>query len=175
MQLHKLTSSRKYKKLRRGRGIGSGRGAKSGRGQKGQRARSGGRLRRGFEGGRTPLMQRIPKKRGSGYKNPRSRSRRFYAETVTLGQVNEAFKAGELVSPKTLAAKDLIKTSRGGAKIVASGDLKKKVRFRNVVVSKGATKEIEAAGSKIENTPVVEDKKKSESAKSKLKTSKKKA
>jgi len=80
-----------------------------------------------------------------------------------------------LVSPKTLAAKDLIKTSRGGAKIVANGDLKKKIRFRNVVVSKGATKAIEASGSKIENTPVVEDNKKSDSAKSKVKKSKKKA
>ncbi|GEM_PF-1466871 len=160
MLLHKLKSNRKRKRPRRGRGIGSRRGAKSGRGQKGQRSRSGGRLRRGFEGGRTPLMRKVPKKRGTGYKNPRTRSSRFYAETVSLGQINAVYKAGELVTPRTLADKGLISTSRGGAKVVATGEIKKKIRFRNINATVNAKKEIEAAGAKIEATPKSPDKRK---------------
>lgn len=49
---------------RLGRGIGSGKGKTSGRGHKGQKARSGGGSGRGpgFEGGQTPLYQRVPKR-----------------------------------------------------------------------------------------------------------------
>lgn len=49
---------------RLGRGIGSGKGKTSGRGHKGQKARSGGGSGRGpgFEGGQTPIYQRVPKR-----------------------------------------------------------------------------------------------------------------
>jgi large subunit ribosomal protein L15 len=155
MYLHNLKTSRKRKKPQRGRGIGSRRGAKSGRGQKGQKSRSGGRLRRGFEGGRSSLMQHFPKKRGIGYKNPRSRTSRFYAESVTLEQIDKAYKAGDLVTPKTLFSHDLIKTARGGAKIVVRGKLSKKLRFRNVSLSAQARKAVTADGSTVEAAPSV--------------------
>ena len=45
-------------KTRKGRGVGSGLGKTAGRGQKGQYARNG--VKRGFEGGQTPLMRRLP-------------------------------------------------------------------------------------------------------------------
>lgn len=49
---------------RLGRGIGSGKGKTCGRGHKGQKARQGGGAGRGpgFEGGQTPLYQRVPKR-----------------------------------------------------------------------------------------------------------------
>ena len=47
---------------RLGRGIGSGTGKTAGKGHKGQKARTGGKIRRGFEGGQTPLMRRLPKR-----------------------------------------------------------------------------------------------------------------
>lgn len=58
---------------RLGRGIGSGKGKTSGRGHKGQKARSGGGSGRGpgFEGGQTPLYQRVPKR---GFNNKCVRS-----------------------------------------------------------------------------------------------------
>jgi large subunit ribosomal protein L15 len=64
MKLHNLypnPGSTKTSK-RVGRGPGSGLGKTSGRGEKGQNARSGGGVRPGFEGGQTPLFQRIPKR-----------------------------------------------------------------------------------------------------------------
>lgn len=47
-----------------GRGIGSGKGKTCGRGHKGQKARAGGKAGRGpgFEGGQTPIYQRVPKR-----------------------------------------------------------------------------------------------------------------
>ncbi len=49
---------------RLGRGIGSGKGKTCGRGHKGQKSRAGGSSGRGpgFEGGQTPLYQRVPKR-----------------------------------------------------------------------------------------------------------------
>ncbi len=52
----------RHRKKRVGRGIGSGHGKTSTRGQKGQRARTGSRKRPGFEGGRNPLIRRMPKR-----------------------------------------------------------------------------------------------------------------
>ena len=64
MKLHELQSSTGSRKVRKrvGRGYGSGLGKTSGRGHKGQKARSGGGTRLGFEGGQTPLFQRLPKR-----------------------------------------------------------------------------------------------------------------
>ncbi len=47
---------------RKGRGISAGQGKTAGKGHKGQKARSGGKVRRGFEGGQTPLIRRLPKR-----------------------------------------------------------------------------------------------------------------
>ncbi|HEC21114.1 MAG TPA: 50S ribosomal protein L15, partial [Candidatus Peregrinibacteria bacterium] len=68
MRLNALEKISGKSKRRRGRGDGSGRGSFSGRGMKGQRARAGKKLRPSFEGGQTPLFQRLPKLKG--FKNP---------------------------------------------------------------------------------------------------------
>src|SRR5690625_1371312 len=64
MKLNDLKPAPGSKKVRRrvGRGIGSGRGKTSGRGQKGQAARSGFSQRAGWEGGRSSLIARLPKR-----------------------------------------------------------------------------------------------------------------
>src|SRR3972149_5548028 len=54
----------KHRRKRVGRGDGSGHGSYSGRGLKGQKARSGGSVGPRFEGGQTPLVKRLPLKRG---------------------------------------------------------------------------------------------------------------
>ena len=51
----------KKKKMRVGRGIGSTKGKTAGRGVKGQKARSGVAIK-GFEGGQTSLIKRLPKR-----------------------------------------------------------------------------------------------------------------
>ena len=58
--LRAAKGSKHYRK-RLGRGRGSGLGQTSGKGNKGQLARSGGKVRRGFEGGQSPLIRRVPK------------------------------------------------------------------------------------------------------------------
>ena len=66
MRLHDLRppeGSRK-ERTRVGRGIAAGKGKTAGRGTKGQKARAGGSIPPWFEGGQTPLHQRIPKLRG---------------------------------------------------------------------------------------------------------------
>ncbi len=150
MRINDIKINRQRKKIQRGRGIGSRRGAKSGRGQKGQKSRSGGRRRLGFEGEQTSLVKRIPKLRGVGYKNPRRQTARFFAEEVNLNRLAKNFKDGELVTPKALCQRGLIKTSRGGAKIIGGGRVGA-LRFRNVVVSQSARQSITKAGGQIEN------------------------
>lgn len=149
MRVNDIRIDRQRKKLQRGRGIGSGRGAKSGRGQKGQKSRSGGRQRLGFEGGRTSVVKKIPKLRGIGYKNPRPRTSRYFLSEVSLDRLAKHFKAGELVTPKSLRERGLIRTSRGGAKVIGTGKIGV-LRFRNVACSQSAKDAIAKAGGKIE-------------------------
>jgi len=66
MKLHDLRPAPGSHKARTrvGRGIAAGKGKTAGRGTKGQKARAGGSIPPWFEGGQTPLHQRIPKLRG---------------------------------------------------------------------------------------------------------------
>jgi large subunit ribosomal protein L15 len=66
MKLHSLIKSkgRVSKKARLGRGNASKYGNYSGKGHKGQNARSGGGVSPFFEGGQTPLVMRLPKRKG---------------------------------------------------------------------------------------------------------------
>ena len=66
MKLHDLKPAPGSRKAKRrvGRGIAAGQGKTAGRGTKGQKARAGGTIPAWFEGGQTPLHQRIPKLRG---------------------------------------------------------------------------------------------------------------
>jgi large subunit ribosomal protein L15 len=90
MRLHDLRpadGSRK-ERTRVGRGIAAGKGKTAGRGTKGQKARAGGSIPPWFEGGQTPLHQRIPKLRG--FKN------RFKIEyeVVNVGAIGSAVERG---------------------------------------------------------------------------------
>lgn len=125
-------------KRRLGRGVGSGLGKTSGRGQKGQYARNG--VKRGFEGGQTPLMRRIPK-RGFNVPFP-----------VRLAEVNvgdlERFDAGAKVDEKALRDRGLVKGRIDRIKILGNGDLKKKITVTAHAFSKSAVAKIEKAGGK---------------------------
>ncbi|KJV55275.1 ribosomal protein L15 [Orientia chuto str. Dubai] len=57
--LYNLERAKKHSK-RLGRGIGSGKGKTCGRGVKGQKSRA--KVAKGFEGGQTPLIKRLPKR-----------------------------------------------------------------------------------------------------------------
>jgi large subunit ribosomal protein L15 len=122
IRLNNLTDNpgaiRKGKRL--GRGIGSGKGKTCGRGHKGQKARAGrSGPALGFEGGQTPLYQRIPKR---GFNNKWAtpmhplnvdRLQLF----IDMGRIDPT----HTITMKTLTDSGLLKTSRvkHGVKLLA--------------------------------------------------------
>ncbi|MCF8059109.1 MAG: 50S ribosomal protein L15 [Bacteriovoracaceae bacterium] len=128
-----------------GRGQGSGQGTQAGKGHKGQKARAGGGVRTGFEGGAMPLYMRLPKR---GFSNAPFKNN--FAE-VSLGQIEKKFDGGE-VSKTALIEKGLIKGANRQlpVKILASGELTKKLTFVNIgKFSKSAREAIEKLGGEI--------------------------
>ncbi len=144
MKLHELQSSEGSRQVRNrvGRGTSSGNGKTSGRGQKGQKARSGGGVRLGFEGGQTPLFRRIPKR---GFNNI---NRKDYA-VVNLDTLNR-FEDGAEITPTDLIEKGIVKNEKAGIKVLANGELTKKLTVKAAKFSGAAKKAIEAAGGSIE-------------------------
>jgi large subunit ribosomal protein L15 len=143
MRLNTLSPAPGSKKAakRVGRGIGSGLGKTAGRGHKGQKARSGGTVRPGFEGGQMPLQKRLPK---YGFT---SRIGRTTAQ-VRLGELNAV--EGDVVDLQALKNADLIKGNVLRARVFLSGELKKAVTLKGLVVTKGAREAIEKCGGKVE-------------------------
>ena len=128
---------------RLGRGIGSGTGKTSGKGHKGQWARSGGGVRPGFEGGQMPLSRRLPK---TGFDN---RYKKVYS-IVNLGDLNE-FEDGAVVNLETLIKNGIVgKEEPYGLKVLANGELTKKITVQAKKFSKSAIEKIEKAGGKVE-------------------------
>ncbi len=124
---------------RLGRGRGSGLGQTSGKGHKGQLARSGGKVRRGFEGGQTPLMRRLPK---FGFSNVTFETR---YSIVNLADLNKL--SGE-ITPESLKSAGLVHTFP--VKILGNGKLEKALTVKAHKFSETAKKAIESAGGKTE-------------------------
>ena len=132
--------SRRARK-RVGRGNSSGHGTYSGRGVKGQKARSGGQIPAKFEGGQTPLVKRLPHKRG--FKNP---FRKEYVP-INLDQLRR-FPRGAEVNLERLVEAGLIKSPKQLVKILGQGDLSYALTVVAHRFSASAKAKIEAAGGK---------------------------
>ncbi|WHY77763.1 50S ribosomal protein L15 [Neobacillus sp. WH10] len=144
MKLHELQPAEgsRQERKRLGRGIGSGQGKTAGKGHKGQNARSGGGVRVGFEGGQTPLYRRLPKR---GFTNI---SRKEYA-VVNLDALNR-FEEGTEVTPELLIETGVVSNEKAGIKILAKGNVEKKLTVKANKFSSAAKEAIEAAGGTIE-------------------------
>jgi large subunit ribosomal protein L15 len=129
-------------KRRIGRGPGSGLGTTGGKGQKGQYARAGGQVRRGFEGGQTPLMRRLPK---IGFTNPFRKS----VAVVNIRDLSD-FDANAVVDIAKLEEVGLVRGTYDSIKILGDGELKKALTVRAHAFSKSAKERIEQAGGKAE-------------------------
>lgn len=144
MKLHELQASEGATKVgkRKGRGRATGNGKTSGRGHGGQNSRSGGGVRIGFEGGQMPLVRRVPKR---GFVNR-------FAKPLTSVNVSafEQFEAGTTVTVETLVSAGLISKPKHGLKILAGGELTKKLTVQATAFSESAKQKIEAAGGKAE-------------------------
>lgn len=123
-----------------GRGRGSGKGKTSGKGGKGQTARKGAPIRRGFEGGQTPLIRRMPK---VGFSNAPFR---LEYEILNLNQLG-AFSG-------TVGPEDFVKAGLVGKKarikILGRGDAPKGLTVRAHKFSETAKAALEKAGGKVE-------------------------
>ena len=128
-----------HSKKRIGRGHGSGQGAQAGRGHKGAQSRSGFKFKRGFEGGQMPLHRRVPKR---GFHNG---FRTEYA-VVNLDALAERFDEGTVVTPQLLREKGLIHSTRQPIKVLARGDVSKKLTVQAHKFSGKAAEKIQAAG-----------------------------
>lgn len=145
MKLHELkfVEGARKENFRVGRGVGSGNGKTSGKGHKGQNSRSGGGVRLGFEGGQLPLYRRLPKR---GFKNVN----RVEFAIVNLKTLNNYYNDGETVSPVSLVEKGIINKEFDGIKVLASGELTKKLTVQAHKFSKSAVSAIENAGGTVE-------------------------
>ena len=146
----KPASPRRDRK-RVGRGLGSGNGRYSGRGIKGQKARSGSRkMRPGFEGGQNPLYMRLGKQRGPYSKDAMPIGpHRTSTQAVNVRDLEERFDDGAQVTLEALLERRLIKNTRTDVKILANGELTKKLAVTAHRFSAGARQKIEAAGGSV--------------------------
>ena len=146
MNLNRLQGQygRIKKSKRVGRGCGSGKGMHTtGRGTKGQLARTGGKPPFGHEGGQEPLFKRLPQI--GGFKSLRPKD----IVTVSLRDLNR-FDNNSIVLPKDLVAKKIIKKlPKDGVKILANGELEKKLTLVGFLASKSALEILTKGGSKI--------------------------
>lgn len=145
MELHDLHPAPGAKRPRKrvGRGPGSGHGKTAGRGHKGQRSRSGFSRRYGFEGGQMPLVRRIPKR---GFTN----IFRVEFQVVNLRDLERVFADGDTVSPKEMSDKGLVRGGKRLVKVLADGELSKKLTVRAHKFSASARVGIEKAGGSCE-------------------------
>jgi large subunit ribosomal protein L15 len=141
MMIHEITKAvgKHPSRTRRGRGVGSGRGKTCGRGHKGAGARAGSGGRILAEGGAKPFYRRLPKR---GFNNARHTLR---YELVHLEQLN-VFDDGSTVDPQAFYQAGLTSKPSSLVKILADGQLSKKLTVVANKFSAPAAKAITDAG-----------------------------
>ena len=128
---------------RRGRGIGSGKGGHTvGFGQKGQGSRGKHKVKITDEGGQIPLYRKLPTQQGF-------RSLQAKATTVRIQWLNAHTVEGQIVDNVFLVAKGVIAKLTARAKIVGKDKVAHKLTIKNVPVTAGAKKAIEAVGGNV--------------------------
>jgi large subunit ribosomal protein L15 len=148
--LHAPEGANKKKRIL-GRGQGSGRGTTAGKGNKGQKARSGGKTYAGFEGGQMPLFRRLAQRGFSNYPFKKS------SQIVHLSEIDKRYSDGETVNELSLFDKGLIKGRKKSGvfkadspvKILADGELTKKLVFKITAISASAKEKITKAGGEL--------------------------
>ena len=126
-----------------GRGASS-KGRACGRGHDGQNSRTGGGPRLGFEGGQMPLYRRVARRGFSNYPF------KVENQAVSLSTIDAVFEDGAVVSDATLREAGVITGKETTAKILATGEITKKVTVEGLKLSKAAQEKIEAAGGSVE-------------------------
>lgn len=106
---------------------------------KGQKSRTGRKLQPIVR----ELIKKYPKLRGY-----RARRRKKKIVGINIAILDEKFKGGEIINPKVLIEKRIIKRIKGKiplVKILGRGKIKKKLIIKGCQVSKAAKEKIEGA------------------------------
>jgi large subunit ribosomal protein L15 len=143
VKLNELKPAPGSKKTRKrvGRGLGSGRGKTAGRGQKGQSSRSGFSQGAGWEGGRSRLIMRLPKRGFTKVK--------LEYQIVNVGDLN-GFEEGETVDAIALVVAGLVRHVTRPIKLLGDGVLEVKGLTVEVdACSAGAAAAVAAAGGSV--------------------------
>lgn len=145
MKLESLPASNETKARKRvGRGPGSGMGKTAGRGENGQKSRSGASISAWFQGGQTPIYRRIPKR---GFNNKRFETK---FATINLSDLDKNFNDGDIVTPEVLKERGILKKQLSGVKVLANGELTKKLTVKANRFSSTAVTKIEKSGGRAE-------------------------
>ena len=139
----KPASGSKHTRKRVGRGDGSGHGTYSCRGSKGQKSRPGPGIALRFEGGQTPLVKRLPHRRG--FTN-------IFKTSYVLVKLQQlgVFEPDTEVTPQMLLDNGLVPSLKKPIKILGDGELQYSLVVKANKFSESARKKIEAAGGRVE-------------------------
>ena len=143
MKINDLKPAPGAKKSRRrvGRGLGSGRGKTAGRGQKGQASRSGFSQGSGWEGGRSRLIMRLPK-RGFTHQG-------IEYQIINLRDLG-VFDEGSTVDAEALRNAGIIRHANRPVKLLGDGELTvRNLRLELDACSRGAAQAIQDAGGSV--------------------------
>ncbi len=138
---------KKNRRRRRvGRGPGSGHGKTSGRGHKGAGSRAGYSVHSSFEGGRMPMVRRVPKR---GFNNRWART----IFTLNVSDLDKLFEDGAEVSFEVLRERQLMPSRFELFKVLGDGVLSKKLTVSAHRFSKSAAEKIKQAGGEVVEVP----------------------
>lgn len=143
MKLSDLRPAPGAKKTRRrvGRGLGSGRGKTAGRGQKGQKSRSGFSQGAGWEGGRSRLIMRLPKRGFVNHRQP--------IQIVNLDDLNR-FAANSTITAQSLRDAGVVRHANRPVKLLGQGTLEVQgLKLELDAYSQHAIEAVEAAGGSV--------------------------
>ncbi len=126
---------------RRGRGPGTGLGRTGGRGEKGYHSRSGSKQRSWFEGGQMPLQRRLPRR---GFSNSMFKKSFQVVNLTAIEKLKDKDIDGQVMQDN-----GLVRSALQPIKILANGDISRKVNVTASAISATAKEKIEKAGGSV--------------------------
>ena len=126
---------------RRGRGPGTGLGRTGGRGEKGYHSRSGSKQLSWFEGGQMPLQRRLPRR---GFSNSMFKKSFRVVNLKAIEKLKDKDIDGQVMQDN-----GLVRSALQPIKILANGDISRKVNVTASAFSATAKEKIEKAGGSV--------------------------
>ena len=126
---------------RRGRGHGTGLGRTGGRGEKGYHSRSGSKQLSWFEGGQMPLQRRLPRR---GFSNSMFKKSFQVVNLTAIEKLKDKDIDGQVMQDN-----GLVRSALQPIKILANGDISRKVNVTASAFSATAKEKIEKASGSV--------------------------